>query len=392
MPTFSLDDLTTPSTKEQVQQSVYDVLEVLGVRTTSWKPGGVVRAMITGFSVVAAGFTQLSAAVARSGFLELAEKKWLTLKAYYDYKVERIEGDFATGETTLTNSGGALYTVGAEDLILRNRLTGKLYRNTAAFTLGSLSTVTIPIRAVEIGADSSAAPGDISELETPLTGVSCSNALALVGSDDESDVSLRERCSQKLGALSPFGPWDAYTSAVRGAKRSDGSSVGVKRVRVIGGSNGSILVVLATDTGPVSGTLGDTATDLGACNLAIQKYAAPQGITAAALSAFSAPIAITYQAFVYNTTGLSDAELRDLIAAKLSAFIAAQPVGGIVVAPNPGTLFQDAIRSAIRSARAEIFHVVVTSPAADVTLAPTQVATLGAVIGTITQVPPPEAF
>lgn len=391
-PSFSLDDLTTPSTKEEVQTAIYDVLAVLGVKTTSWKPGAVVRTMITGVSVVAAGFTSLSAAIARGGFLELAEKKWLTLKAYYDYKIDRIEGDFATGEVTLTNAGGAIYVVPAEDLILRNAVTGALYRNTASFTLGALATLTIPVRAVEVGSAGSASPGDISELETPLNGVTCSNANALVGEDDEPDVSLRARCSEKLGALSPFGPWDAYTSAVRTAKRADGSSVGVRRVRVIGGGgDGTLLVVLATATGPVTGTLGDTASDLGAANLAVQQYAAPQGITAAVLSAVAAPIAVTYTAYVYNTTGLSDDQIKTLIAAELATFLSAQPIGGIIVPPDPGTIFADSLRAAIRKARPEVFKVVLALPTGDVVLAPTQVATLGTVIGSIVQVPPPEA-
>src|SRR3712207_6412770 len=149
MPTFSIDDLTTPLTREQVQTKIYDVLALVGTRTTSWKPGAVARTMITACAVVIAAFSSLTALIARSGFLELAEGKWLALVAWYVYGVEKRYATFAEGEVTLTNTGGGIYPMDAGDLIVGNPDTGAQYRNSGSFTLGALSTLTVPIVAVE---------------------------------------------------------------------------------------------------------------------------------------------------------------------------------------------------------------------------------------------------
>ena len=149
---FSLVDLVLPLTRAQVQSSIYDVLGRLGVNTTTWKPGAVVRAMITGSSVVLSAFSVLQAQIVRSGWLELAEKDWLTLTAWYVFHVERFPATFATGNVTLSNTGGGVYGIDPDDLIVGNPDTQAEYRNTATFTLGAGATLTLPVRASEAGA------------------------------------------------------------------------------------------------------------------------------------------------------------------------------------------------------------------------------------------------
>lgn len=388
---ISINDLTTPLTKDQVKQSIYDVLAAVGVSTTSWKPGAVVRTMIAAIAIVIAAFSTLTASIARSGFLELATGQWLTLVAYYVYGVTRQEATFAPGEVTLSNASGNIYTLDPDDLVVSNPTTGKTYRNTATFTLNPGDTLTITIRAVESGSASTSTPGTITALETTLTGVTCANALAVVGLDEELDPALRLRCYEKLGALSPNGPWDAYASAARNALTEAGVSVGVTRVRVVkNAGTGTVTTYVATATGGVTGTVSDVSTDLGAVNDAIQRKAAPLAVTANTLSATVVTFPITYQAWVYNTVGLTDQELEDAIALALAAFFSAQPIGGNVIDPDPGKVFHDAIRRVIGAVRTEIFHVVVSLPAADTTLAISEVPALGAVNGTITQVAPGE--
>ena len=106
-----------------------------------------------------------------------------------------------------------------------NPTTNKAYRNTGSVSLGAMATLTIPIRAVEAGSTSTSTAGTITAFETPVLGVTVSNAVEVVGRDEELDPALRARCSEKLGSLSPFGPWDAYTYAARNATRADGTLV-----------------------------------------------------------------------------------------------------------------------------------------------------------------------
>jgi phage-related baseplate assembly protein len=388
---FTLDDLTTPLTRAQVQASIYEALGTLGVSTTSWKPGAVVRTMITAVSIILAASSSLTAAIAKSGFLDLAEGDWLTLVARHVYNVERITATFATGEVTLVNAGGGVYVLAVGDLVVSNPTTGKTYRNAMAVTVNAMATVSVAIIAVESGSGSSSDALAISEIETTLLGVTCSNAASLAGLDEEADAALRTRCSEKLGSLSPNGPWDAYSYAARNAVRADGSNVGVTRVRITKDGYGNVYVYVASASGAITGTVGDTTTDLGLVDDAIQTLAAPLGVTAIVASATAYSIAVTYQAWMYNTSGLTSAQVQTLISARLLTFMSSQPIGGNVIDPDPGKIYVDAIKTAIGATRSEIFHVTVTLPAADVDLTISQVPVLGAVTCTaINQVPPSE--
>jgi uncharacterized phage protein gp47/JayE len=390
---MTLDELTTPITKDQAKQSIYDVLAAVGVNTTSWKPGAVVRTMIAALAIMIAAFSKLTAAVTRGGFLELATGSWLDLVAHHVYGVDRVLETFAPGEVTLTNASLSVYSVDPEDLVFANPDTGKTYRNTTSFTLNAGATLTIPIVAIEAGAASTSTPGTIVELETTLIGVTCTNVLAVVGLDEELDPVLRARCREKLGSLSPFGPWDAYTFALKNAIRVDGTPIGVTRARVVKDGYGNVTAYAATASGGVTGTSGDPATDLGALNSAVQRRAAPLAVTADTATAVNVSVPVTYEIWAYNTTGLTPAQWQTAIANALAAFLAAQPVGGNVVEPAAGKIFVDGLRRAIGAVRSEIFQVAVTAPAADVTLAASDVAVLGTVTATaIHEVPPPEGF
>lgn len=388
---YSLDDLTTPLTTEQVESAIYDTLTRVGSSTTSWQPGAVVRTVIRGASIVLAAFSTLTALIARSGFLELAEGRWLELVAYHVYGVEKEHATYAEGTVRLTNAGGGIYDYDPDDLIFTSPSTGKQYRNAAAVSLAAGQSVVVPVVAVEAGAASTAAAGTVTALLTPLLGVTVTNETAIVGLDAESDAVLRARCKEKLGALSPFGPWDAYSSAVRAAKRADGSRVGVTRVRNVKDGFGNVVTYVATASGGVSGTTSEPASDLGVLDDAVQRWAAPLAVTAWTASATPLPIAVSYRVYLYNTSGLSQDEIIARIQARLVLFMTAQPIGGNALGAAAGKVYHDAIRTTIGAALPQIFHVDVTAPAADVELTPSQVPVLGTVTPlAIVQVPPNE--
>jgi phage-related baseplate assembly protein len=399
MPAYSLDDLTTPATRDDVQNSIYRVLGVLGVNTSAWGPGAVVRSMIVGVSAVLAAFSQLQAKIARSGFLDLATDDWLTLVARYVYGVERIDATFASGQVLLTNGGGGVFVMGVGDLIVLNPTTGKTYRNTAAFNLSNTpgtDTALVPVSAVEAGAASTSSANTVTDFVTPMLEVTVRNPLVLVGADAETDAAVRVRCREKLGALSPMGPWDAYAFAARNARRSGGESAGVTRTRLTKDGYGNVTLYIANLTGEVLGTIGDRTTDLGAVDYAIQRQAAPLGVTAHVESADAVAQNFTYELWAYNTSGLNDQQIKDLASAALTSFITVQPVGGNVLTPvdATGKVYTDRIRAAIVAGLAlggvEVFHIELTSPAADIELDAFEVVTVGTVTATVHQVAPPE--
>jgi hypothetical protein len=383
-PIFSFSDLITPTTRQQVQASFYEVYGILGLRVSSWKEGAVVRTWTVAASIALAAFSELQASIARTGFLEFAEGPWLDAVAHYVYGLDRIEATFATGEVTLVNSGGGEYAFDPEDLIVRNLATNKTYRNTAYFEIAAAQTVTASVRATEAGAASTSGALSVTDIVTTVLQVTCSNLLALTGRDAETDQQLRTRCGETLGALSPFGPWDAYSAAVRNATRPDGSTLGITRIRPVKDGYGNVTVYCASATGAILGDSEDPETDLGIANDAVQRSAAPLAVTADTVSATALSVAVTYEVWMYSTSGRTDAQIKEEIESRLGVFMVGQPIGGnrIGVPGVAGKVYVDAIRSVIASSWPQIFHVVVTTPAADVECSPFDVPVSAAVVAT----------
>lgn len=370
----TLSELTTPLTVAQVQAAIYAAAEARGIQTTTWKPGAVVRTIIAGASIVIAAASRLQAALAEGGFLELAEDDWLTLLAKHVYGVERSEGTFASGEITLTNSGGGIYSGAAGDLVFSTGdAQGKTYRNTTAYSLAALGTTTVAIEAVELGSDSTAGAGQIDTLETALIDVTCSNAAALVGTDEETDAALRQRCIDKLGSLSPNGPAAAYAYVARSTLDAAGQSLGVTRVRTVADGAGGIDVYVASASGIV------TAPNVALIQTAINELAEPLAVTATAASASVKTIAITYELWVRDTIGLTSSQIETAVKDAIDALFGSTPIGGDIVTGAPtGRAYKQAIESAISSAvEGYLVDLDVTAPTGDTDLAISEVPARG---------------
>jgi hypothetical protein len=387
---ISLDSLTTPMTRAEVEKTIYDVFGAIGTDVTSWKPGAVARTLITAAAILISACMALIALIARSGFLELSSGVWLTLVARYVYGVDRFEATFAAGEVTVNNAGANVYAFDPGELIFLNPDTHKTYRNTALVEVDALETgVVVAVAAVEAGAASTSIAGTITQFETPLPGLSCSNVLAVVGRDEETDGELKLRCHEKPGALSPMGPKDAYGFAARNAKRADGSPIGVTRVRLERDGFGHVYGYYGTATGPITGDASDPLTDLGAIDLAIQRNAAPLCVTAHTASATLKTINVVYEVWMYNTSGLTEAQIALAIQRAIVKFLAERPLGGDVIAPAGGKVFHNALRAAIMSARPEIYQVTISTPSDDTALIFSDAPVLGTAIATaIHQVDP----
>lgn len=392
---FTINDLTTPVTRDEAKGSIYSVLAQLGVNTTVWKPGAVVRTIITACAIIIAALSVLISKVARSGFLDYAEGAWLKITAKQVYNVDKAEATFATGEVTVDNEAGGVYSPGIGDVIFRNSVTKKTYRNTEAFSIGALETgVVVAVEALEVGTASNASPGTVTEFETPLNGLVVTNAAAIVATDEQGDPSLRQDCRNALGALSPNGPADAYTAVAKKAKRSDGSSIGITRVRHVKDGKGGLDVYLATPTGGITGDTDDPLTDLGAANDDIQRLAAPLGVTVRVHSATAVPIAVTYEAWLYKSN-LDDATILAAVAAQITDELSTSPIGGHRVGLEPGRIYRSALEAVIGKAVDDdgvvvgIFRVSLPTPASDVDLAYSEAPVAGTITGTINQLAPP---
>lgn len=370
---MTLDELTTPITADQWKASIYDVMYRVGLNTTTWKPGAVVRTIVTATAIMLASLSKLIALIAGSGFLDLSTGPWLTLLARYQYGVERQPATFATGQVTITNSGGGIYEYDPGDLVFINATTRKTYRNTGSVSIGSLATVTIGIQAIEAGTGSTAQPGAINLFETPELGLSVTNAYSVVGIDEETDAALRVRCVEKLYTLGVAGAREAYSYWAKTITREDGSQTGVTRVKVSDGSAvGHVTVTIATATGAA------TAEDLARVDSELRRLVLPAGATLTTQNATALPISVACEVWVRGST-MTQAEVQNAITVSVREEIKSLDIGGELVATgsDQGYVFTDTIVKAIRTTTGiNSTHAVLQTPATNVALGATQVAVL----------------
>jgi len=392
---LSLADLTTPLSVEDVKRSIYSVLAATGVTTTAWKPGAVVRTLIAAVAIVVSSLSQLTALLASSAFLSTATGDWLGQLARNVYNVEPIPATFATTTVTITNSGGGVYSFDAGDLQVLNRITKEAYFNIEPVTINGGATVNLIVQAYTAGAKGTSHPGEITVFQTAgLTNCTVNNDNSAVGMDAESDPSIRQRCLDKLGSLSPNGPSDAYAYVARSALDADGNPLGITRVKVTNDGFGNVDVTLATAQGEVLGTIGDISTALGKVDDEMQRKAAPLAVTLNTQSATPASVDITYNAWLYNTSGLTTEQIEDAIKAEITSFMAVQPIGGNVIGTDGGKIYLSAIEAAIGAAvRAQAnlltMKVEIITPVGDYPIGPYEAPVIGTVSGHVIQLKPP---
>jgi hypothetical protein len=382
--TVSLATLLVQETKEAIYGTALSIASAIGLPVSSWQAGDPTRSL---YHVEATTLETLEAVVVgyiQSGFLDYAEGDWLKILADQVYGVTVEEATAATTDVVLTNSGGGVYTIDAGDLTFKNSTTDKTYRNTTGGTLNAGSTLTVTVVADEVGSDSSAAATEIDALVTTLLGVTCSNAAAAIGTDEQDDAVTRVQCRERLGRLSPNGPKEAYNDVARDSSLT--GTTAITRVRTYGDSTtGTVTVYLAGPSGAV------VEADRALVELAILEWATPICITPSVLSCTNVTVAVTYSMSLYKRSNVTAAEAAEVVETALEAAFAAQPIGGDILPPAvTGKLYQSLILSTIRSAFPDdAFNVTVSAPAGDTALTNGQVAVLGTVTPTITLVSNP---
>ena len=383
MPTLA--SLLVSETKAQIYTRGLAVADAIGLNTSSWVAGDPTRSLYHFLADALSRLESMVAGFVGSGFLDYAEGDWLTLLAEQFYGVTRVEATYASTTVTLTNAGGAVFVLEVGDVVLKSTSSGKTYTVTAlpiGDTLAAGGTLDVEVTADEPGSDSSALATEINALVTTMLGVTCSNATAAVGLDEEEDESLRDRCRAKLGMLSPNGPSDAYNYVV---KASDLTGVtDITRARTVGDSaTGDVTVYIAAADGAAA------LASVTAAQTAVEAWAAPICVTPTVVNATEVTIPVTYQVWLYTSVGEETTTIEAAIATALEEMFAARPIGGDVIS-GTGKLYQSLIVSTIKGVYpAHTFRVSVSAPAGDTTLAISKVAVLGTVTPTVTLIEEP---
>lgn len=380
--TLLIDQLVNPLSPRQIRDKIYDVLARLNVSTTNWKPGGVVRLMIAACSVVLAGFSVVISLIARSAFLTMSTGAWLTLVARHVFGVEREVATFASGNLTLQNSEAVSRSYDADEVLFANPTTGKTYRNTSAFTIGASATLDVAVHATEAGAASSSGVGTVTKIVSPaMLGITCTNLVTLIGTDDQSDESLIAACLLKPTSLSPNGARGAYETFAKQAKRLDGTSIGVNRVAV---SNSSLVgvttVTVATPSGEVTGTQSDPSTDLGAVYQYLIENCLPGCVTLVVQSAEGVLVNVAFWAYFRNMV-MTAGEQERIAGPAVEQWFTGLKIGGTTI---PDVMYNKVPRDTLRDVIAAAFPtrpelVVIISPSTDLTLDALAVAEIGSI-------------
>lgn len=373
-PLLSISDLVSVETQAQVFATFIDIATSIGLDTTAWQSGGPIRSALAVAAQKLADYTQVRSLLAGMGLLDLSSGDWLTLWASSMFGVTRVPAVAATGLVTLTNTGASVGPLAPGALIVAHSVTGATYVNTGTLTIAPGTNANVPIAAVAVGAGSNAAPGYITQMVSSIVGVTVTNPASVLGSDAESDDALKLRCRQQQAATSPAGPSDAYAYVAKTPSYSATSSAITRVSPALNIVNGLVTQYLATANGAPSGG------DVTIVQAAFDQWVEPMGFLATAAAAANLTINVTATvALSAKGTTRTVAQIQSDAATALSVYFASLPIGGFVVPPATGLVYQDAIRSVIRDSTPGVITVTLSAPSADVAIATNQVPVLGTI-------------
>jgi hypothetical protein len=377
--TISLASLLLSETRAAIYNYALGIATGIGLPVTSWQVGDPTRSLYHVLSAKLEAFESNVSGYIKSGFLDHATGVWLKVLAEQVYGVAVPPATYAETTVVLTNASTNLYIIDAGDLTFASSVTGKTYRNTTGGTLavGPATTLSVTVVADEAGSASSAGAAEITRLVTALDGVTCTNATAAVGIDEQDESVTIQQCKDMQDATSPDGARGAYAYFARNPDY--GGTSAITRVRTYGDSTmGVVTIYFAGPSG------GSSAADVALAQLAIVTWCLPLCITLVAAAATNVTIAVTYELWLYKSCNKTVAEVRTAVSTALGVLFSARPIGGDVVAPaTTGKIYQSDILATIVKAIPEGFRASVSAPSGDTALTNGQVAVLGTVTGTI---------
>lgn len=274
--TLNIDDLFTPATVDEWETKLLSFATALGLKTTSWQPGSVVRTFLAIMArALNAGDTVISV-MNKGGLLDFAASitpdpsvagnenvlpGWLDFTAQSGFDVARIPATYATGSISILNTSASTYGPYAVGTYHVDNPTSKAsYHNTAVLTI-SPSTTTVATFAADLsGTASTSSPTTINHATTSNIGVTVSNPGSLIGNTAQSNSSLVEACRAKFASRSPNGPHDAYrffaisASSLLAAETPSVIINAITQVLVETDKNtGVVTTTVANNNGPVPG-------------------------------------------------------------------------------------------------------------------------------------------
>lgn len=355
---IAFSDLISKKTLQDWKTSILNISTLVGFNVTNWAEGGFSRTMLALFATLYTTSSDVVRLLAASAFLETAEGAWLKFLAKQVFNVDAIEATYASAVDgiTLTNTGGGLFIYDPGDVIVSNGT--KTFKSTSGGTLspGPGTTLKLDLIAEEAGSGSNAGIGTITTMITTSLGVTCTNAVALVGLDEESTDQLRQRCRDSVGARSIGGIKNAYAYYAKSARQTNGTSIGVTRVGPLPPSgDGTLTIYIAGASGAISGP------DVAIVQDIFDKRVTPYGLNATAVSASNLSVTVPCTIWFPSSLGLSEADAQKAVLDKLTAYVQSLPIGGIIISPATGKIYWRALLGIVEGAIPGMLKAQLTS-------------------------------
>jgi hypothetical protein len=337
---------------------------------------------------VASNFLGLMSSQLQGGltafFPGAASGGYLQISAVYTYGIPAtlLSATFGTGYVTLTNAGGAIYTQAAGSVTVSNTATASQYTNTTGFTLGAFSSITIPVQCTISGSAGNSSPGTVTNMVTSLSGVTVTNALAIIGLNAPTDAQVLAMCLASLAIRSVRGPRNAYSYAISLATNAvTGNPVNINRSTVTADHSGNVSILLASPAG------APDPNDVIGVQTSVQANVVPTGVTATSIAATAVSYAPTISPTVIAPANVSPVTIQAAIANAIANYISyVFPVGGITANDDSHPFgFTGVLASGIYGAAAvgcaSVGATLVSlAGATDLALTSSQVATDGVIV------------
>lgn len=406
----SIKTLLSPLVKKDVLADLYALLGLLGLPVTAFQDGEPIPAVldvVVGW-IVDRLWNPVVLPALQAPFLDYATGAWLSLIAALVYARPRIEQQAGTAVWVLENRGGGFSgTVAVGQVRVKHGATNKTYTNTTSGTLaawvgsGAYPIVSLTFEADEAGTASNALAGEIATAPVSAPDANIflydranvvTNATTCLGSDEESDAHLVARIRAAVGDLSSAGPRATYFSTafdpVGAFTRRDKippvswgvAAPAISRLQIVEEA-GIVIVYCASTSGPAAGTSGDTDSDVGKANAAIQMFCRPPGIIVTVLPADEHAVTLgTITLELDAAANVSAAQAIATCEAALASFFSTLPVGGAKkVAGGTGYVFLNRLEGVITSGPG-VVTALMPSFVADLALAVGEVATYSATV------------
>lgn len=373
MALIPFDDLIAPISEDEARESLLNVATALGLPATSWQDGGVARTMLAVMARTLSTLQTINAEARKGGLVGLAYGDWLTDLAQRNYNVFRNPATRASGVVNLVNSTPNAISVAAGELVVSNPLTGKTYTSTQAYASTGNDSVPVTFAADGLGPSYTSQAGQVSQVVTSLIGVTCTNPLALIGADAETDAALVERIAISFAPLSPLGAKDVYRAVLTDSVKTPTVDP-INRVIVYPNyATGHVTVVVAGTGGALS------APDLVIAQSSVETWCEPQGIVADVVNASPQIISMVLTVKVRGDSR-TDAQIQSSVTSAAGAFVNALPIGGEIIAPDVfGRLDLTGLTAAMFATSATVRDIEFASSASDIAMMPYSVAQLGVV-------------